>query len=281
MADPARRMRLRDGTLWPIPITLDVGDALADTLSAGDHLALRDPEGVMLAALHVEEVWHPDREAEAAAVFGTASREHPGVAHRFDRTEPAYIGGRGGPGWWRSRPATPCTAPHHELTLRAAKEIEASLLIHPVVGMTKPGDVAALAPAAGDAHGGPFYGPYAELGVAMVSFELMVYVEDSGGAGDPVPWFTFPAVADELARSHQPRHRQGFMLLFTGLSELTLAAMCATSPDEPPPGVLTPVRIRLMWMAGARSWLDLVQLRALLCSSSQAVRRRACSADEA
>ena len=94
MADPARRMRLSDGTLWPIPITLDVGDALADTPSAGDHLALRDPEGVMLVALHVEDVWHPDREAEAAAVFGTVSREHPGVAHLFDRTEPAYVGGR-------------------------------------------------------------------------------------------------------------------------------------------------------------------------------------------
>ena len=77
----------------------------------------------MLAVLHVEDVWRPDREAEAEAVFGTASREHPGVAHLLDRTAPAYVGGRvegvqpvphydwGGPGWWRSRPATPCTAP--------------------------------------------------------------------------------------------------------------------------------------------------------------------------
>jgi sulfate adenylyltransferase len=54
-------MRLADGTLWPIPVTLDVPESVARDLGAGATLALRDPEGVMLAALHVEDVWKPDR----------------------------------------------------------------------------------------------------------------------------------------------------------------------------------------------------------------------------
>src|SRR3990172_11175013 len=74
-------MRLADGTLWPIPITLDVPESLAREVRDGSMLALRDAEGVMLAALRVDEVFHPDRGAEAKAVFGTDSLEHPGVAY--------------------------------------------------------------------------------------------------------------------------------------------------------------------------------------------------------
>ena len=59
------KMRLADGTLWPVPITLDVSEATADKLSTGSCLALRDAEGVMLAVLHVEDIWRPDRKAEA------------------------------------------------------------------------------------------------------------------------------------------------------------------------------------------------------------------------
>ena len=165
-----RELRLPDGTLWPIPITLDIPDHLAERLSVGAVLALRDAEGVMLAALHVEDLWCPDREGEAEAVFGTARREHPGVAYLLDRTNRVYVGGRleglqlpvhydyralrhtpaelraifvklG----WRSVVAfqtrNPMHRAHQELTLRAAKEAEANLLIQPVVGMTKPGDV--------------------------------------------------------------------------------------------------------------------------------------------
>src|SRR5437762_1313652 len=72
-------MRLADGTIWPIPITLDVHEAFAKSLRPGQTVALRDPEGVMLAALHVEEVWQPDRTAEVKSVYGTTSRAHPGV----------------------------------------------------------------------------------------------------------------------------------------------------------------------------------------------------------
>jgi sulfate adenylyltransferase len=165
-----REARLDDGTLWPIPITLDLPDAVAEKLGPSSHLALRDAEGVMLAVLHVEDVWQPDREAEARGVFGSTHGEHPGVAYLLKQTNPAYVGGRiegvslphhydyrmlrlapaevraefSKRGWRKVvafQTRNPMHRAHQELTLRAAKEVEASLLIHPVVGMTKPGDV--------------------------------------------------------------------------------------------------------------------------------------------
>jgi sulfate adenylyltransferase len=333
-------MRLSDGTLWPIPVTLDVPDELATQVGPGASVALRDPEGVMLAVLNVEEVYQPDRQAEAEAVFGTTDTAHPGVAHLLERTHPNYLSGtlegiqlpahhdylalRHTPaelraefarlGWRRVvafQTRNPLHRAHHELTLRAAKEVEANLLIHPVVGMTKPGDVdhytrvrcyqaimdgyphntamLSLLPLAmrmggpreavwhaiirrnhgvthlivgrdhagpgADERGRPFYGPYdaqdlvrqheAELGMTMVPFRQMVYVEHLDGyfPEDEVPsgartlsisgteqrrrlnegrtlpeWFTPPAVAAELRRSYPPRARQGFTVFFTGLS---------------------------------------------------------------
>src|SRR6185503_2083621 len=74
-------MRLASGALWPMPITLDVAEALAGTLKAGSRLALKDGEGRILAVLTVEDCWQPDREAEAKAVFGTTDLLHPGAAH--------------------------------------------------------------------------------------------------------------------------------------------------------------------------------------------------------
>jgi sulfate adenylyltransferase len=163
-------MRLVDGTLWPIPITLDVPEDLASNLESGSSLALRDPEGVMLAVLHVEDVWKPDRSAEAESVFGTTKPEHPGVEHLIGQTNDYYIGGtlegiqlpihydfrnlRKTPaelrkelarlGWRRVvafQTRNPMHRAHHELTLRAAKEVQASLLIHPAVGLARPGDL--------------------------------------------------------------------------------------------------------------------------------------------
>jgi len=125
---------------------------------------------VMLAALHVEDVWRPDREEEAEKVFGTLNPEHPGVDHLLNRTHPVYVGGRleglqlpvhydfrrdrltprqlreefARLGWRKVvafQTRNPMHRAHVELTLRAAKEVEANLLVHPVVGMTKPGDV--------------------------------------------------------------------------------------------------------------------------------------------
>ena len=87
-------MRLADGTLWPMPVTLDVPEETAAELGAGASLALRDPEGVMLAALHISELYRPDREQEAKLVFGTTDKSHPGVAYLLDRSNPVYVSGR-------------------------------------------------------------------------------------------------------------------------------------------------------------------------------------------
>src|SRR5712691_4142027 len=88
-------MKLTSGVLWPIPITLDVTEEFAKKLQPGSSkIALRDPEGVMLAVLHVEEVWQPDRKAEAESVFGTVSAAHPGVDYVLNKANPWYVGGR-------------------------------------------------------------------------------------------------------------------------------------------------------------------------------------------
>jgi sulfate adenylyltransferase len=163
-------LRLRNGLLWPIPIVLDVTEEFAKSIGPGKLVALRDAEGVMLAALHVDEVWQPDRMAEVEAVYGTANPHHPGVNQVLQGSNPWYVGGRlegiqspvhydfrslrYGPaelraefvrlGWRRIvafQTRNPMHRAHQELTLRAAKKVEANLLIHPSVGMTKPGDV--------------------------------------------------------------------------------------------------------------------------------------------
>jgi sulfate adenylyltransferase len=336
-----QNMRLVSGVLWPMPITLDVSEDFAKKLTAGSSkIALRDPEGVMLAALHVEEIWQPDRKAEAKAVFGTTSAAHPGADYAINKANPWYVGGKieglqipphydfrslrltpaelraefAREGWRRVvafQTRNPMHRAHVELAFRAAKQVEANLLIHPVVGMTKPGDVdyytrvrcyqlllskfpqstakLSLLPLAmrmggpreaiwhalirknhgcshfivgrdhagpgKDTDGKPFYGPYeaqevfkkheADIGVTMVPFNMMVYLEDqdryvpddevkngdrvlniSGtelrqrlNEGREIPaWFTYPEVVAELRRSFPPRHKQGVTLFFTGLS---------------------------------------------------------------
>jgi len=89
-----RGMRLKDGTLWPIPVVLDVTEDVAVRLARTPRLALHDPEGTPLALLRVEEVWKPDRRAEAEAVYGTTDLDHPGVAHLLEKTHTHYVGGR-------------------------------------------------------------------------------------------------------------------------------------------------------------------------------------------
>ncbi|MDY7034578.1 MAG: adenylyltransferase, partial [Thermodesulfobacteriota bacterium] len=65
------RMRLQNGTLWPIPVCMDVTEVEANRLEAGQSVALRDPEGFMLAVMHIEEIWPIDRKREAQAVYDT------------------------------------------------------------------------------------------------------------------------------------------------------------------------------------------------------------------
>ncbi len=162
-------MRLVDGTLWPIPITLDVSAEVGEGLAPGSKLALRDPEGVMLAVITVDDVWQPDLASEGELVFG-GNPEHPAVVHLAKDTNPFYVGGpvealepprhydnmevRTTPaqirekfaalGWQKVvafQTRNPMHRAHQEITFRAARELETNLLIHPVVGKTKPGDV--------------------------------------------------------------------------------------------------------------------------------------------
>ncbi|MBF9032131.1 bifunctional sulfate adenylyltransferase/adenylylsulfate kinase [Rhodobacterales bacterium HKCCE3408] len=163
-------MRLADGSLWPIPVTLDVSEAFAKGIEEGQDIALRDPEGVILAILSVTDKWTPDKKTEAEAVFGADDLAHPSVNYLHNTAGPVYLGGpitgitppthydfrarRDTPnelrayfrklGWRRVvafQTRNPLHRAHQELTFRAAKEAQANLLIHPVVGMTKPGDV--------------------------------------------------------------------------------------------------------------------------------------------
>ncbi len=72
-------MRIADGTLWPIPVTLDVSQAFADKIEAGQDIALRDQEGVILAILSITDKWTPDKAKEAELVFGADDLAHPAV----------------------------------------------------------------------------------------------------------------------------------------------------------------------------------------------------------
>jgi sulfate adenylyltransferase len=333
-------MRTADGTLWPIPITLDVSEVFADRVAPGQDIALRDAEGVILAVLSITDKWVPDKSVEAEKVFGADDLAHPAVNYLHNTAGKVYLGGpitgiqqpvhydfkarRDTPnelrayfrklGWRRIvafQTRNPLHRAHQELTFRAAREAEANLLIHPVVGMTKPGDVDHFTrvrcyeavldkyPAqttalsllnlamrmagpreavwhgiirrnhgcthmiVGRDHAGPgknsqgkdFYDPYAaqelfarhaaEIGIEMVDFKHMVYVQekaqyypaneipegcsvlDISGTelrrrlreGLEIPeWFSFPEVVAELRKTSPARSRQGFTVFFTGLS---------------------------------------------------------------
>jgi sulfate adenylyltransferase len=89
-----RDLRLEDGTLFPLPITLDVSEPAAAKLQPGALLALRDPEGVLLAVLRVSETWRPDCETEARQLFGTTALDHPGVFRLLQETHPIRVAGR-------------------------------------------------------------------------------------------------------------------------------------------------------------------------------------------
>ncbi len=164
------KMRLSSGVLWPIPITLDVSEEFAKSIQSGDRIALRDLEGVIIATLDVGDVWTPDKDAETQGVYGTTDETHPAIHYLRNIANPVYVGGRlrgveapihydfkhlrNSPAELRERfrklgwrkvvafqTRNPMHRAHQELTLRAAFDVEANLLIHPVVGMTKPGDV--------------------------------------------------------------------------------------------------------------------------------------------
>lgn len=164
------RIRLQDGTIWPIPVCLDVTEIEAGKLEAGQSVALRDPEGFMLAVMHIEEIWATDKAKEARAVYGTDDLLHPGVDYLFNHAGTHYVGGRiegiNMPlhfdfkhlrlspqevrsacmklGWRRVvgfQTRNPLHKAQFEMTLMAMRQAKANLLLQPVVGYTKPGDI--------------------------------------------------------------------------------------------------------------------------------------------
>ncbi|NBD39018.1 MAG: bifunctional sulfate adenylyltransferase/adenylylsulfate kinase [Verrucomicrobia bacterium] len=164
------KMRLRSDLLWPIPINLDVTEEFADGLGTGERISLRDREGVVVAILTVEDIWKVDKLEEANFVYGTELEDHPGVDYLLHHAHDVYVGGkvvgveppthydfkllRDSPSELRGRfrklgwrkvvafqTRNPMHRAHQELSFRAAHENEANLLIHPVVGMTRKGDI--------------------------------------------------------------------------------------------------------------------------------------------
>lgn len=162
--------RLPKGEVWPMPITLDVKADQAATLKIGEKIGLYDQEGLHLANMIITDIWQPNKSAEAMAVYKTLDETHPGVNYLMNIAGDVYIGGtlekvalpnhydfthlRFTPEQLKQKfkekgikkvvafqTRNPMHRAHQELTLRAAKEQGAHLLIHPVVGMTKPGDV--------------------------------------------------------------------------------------------------------------------------------------------
>ncbi len=161
-----RNMRLANGVLWPVPITLDIPEDLAERLSVGDRLALRDPEGVMLAAMTIAEVWEPDREAERDALYGSGIRSGgtpPPLGPRYAvagaiegvqlpvhhdyrelRLTPVELRRWFARLGWRRVLAFQTHQTMHRaqqwLTQRTALDSGANLLLHPLVGSTRSGD---------------------------------------------------------------------------------------------------------------------------------------------
>lgn len=160
-------MRLADGTLFPIPITLPVQPD-ADFHLDGD-IALRDEKNNLLAIMTVEEIYPWDRDELARKVLGTLDIRHPLVVemarwgrvnisgrlevlalpHHYDfqelRLTPEQTRERlerlGHPNVVAFQTRNPLHRVHEELTKRAAAEVDGVLLLHPSVGLTKPGDV--------------------------------------------------------------------------------------------------------------------------------------------
>lgn len=163
-------MRLADGTLWPVPINLDVTEVFASDAKAGEEITLRDPEGVVIANLVISDIWTPDRQHEAIQVFGTTDTTHPGVRTLLSDNNPVYIGGkltgvtpplhydfasyRRAPlelrehfavqGWqdviaFQTR--NPIHKAHVIMMKRLMAKHQSKLVIHTAVGKTKPGDI--------------------------------------------------------------------------------------------------------------------------------------------
>lgn len=163
-------MRLANGTLWPMPITLDVSACFAEQITIGQNITLRDAEGVVIANLEVSDCWRADKAREAQAVFATDKDCHPGVHYLNAEAGEFYLGGtlvgvtpplyydfnqyRDTPaslreefsrrGWGNVialQTRNPMHRAHVIMTKRLMAENNANFVVHTAVGMTKPGDL--------------------------------------------------------------------------------------------------------------------------------------------
>lgn len=160
-------MRLSDGTLWPLPITLTTDPK--DLPTVGDEIVLRNANNDVMAVMTLDEVYHWDAETEARLAYGSNDAKHPMVSEMvkwgkvcisgpmkvvnlpkyYDfvelRRTPLQVRGllenMGHDNVVAFQTRNPLHRIHEELTKRAADKVGGSLLVHPVVGMTKPGDV--------------------------------------------------------------------------------------------------------------------------------------------
>ncbi|MBI5822771.1 MAG: bifunctional sulfate adenylyltransferase/adenylylsulfate kinase [Chloroflexi bacterium] len=162
-----KEMRLADGTLFPLPVTLTADPKELPTV--GEELALRNTNFDLIAVMTLDEIYHWDAETEAALAYGTTDSKHPMVSE-MGRWGKVCISGpmkvvnlpryydfvnlRHTPAQVRTmleemghdnvvafQTRNPLHRIHEELTKRAAAQVNGSLIVHPVVGMTKPGDV--------------------------------------------------------------------------------------------------------------------------------------------
>ncbi len=162
--------KLLNGAIWPIPIVLDVPDKFLKALDKNEHISLRNAEGFLLAILKVKEFWSPNKKDEANSVFKTIDQNHPGVDYLFNHTNSNYISGELVPiqsnkyfdfthlrkspqevrdffrlNNWKDviafQTRNPMHRAHFELTKLAMDEHNSKLLIHPVIGISKPGDI--------------------------------------------------------------------------------------------------------------------------------------------
>jgi len=162
--------KLSNGLVWPIPIVLDVPDQFLKSLDKNEYISLRNAEGFLLAILKVNEFWAPDKKEEANSVFKSNDPNHPGVDYLFNHTNNNYISGELVPiqsnkyfdfthlrkspqevrdffrlNNWKDviafQTRNPMHRAHFELTKLAMDEHNSKLLIHPVIGISKPGDI--------------------------------------------------------------------------------------------------------------------------------------------
>jgi len=163
-------MRIETGHLFPIPIVLDVNENFSQNLELNERIILRHKEGYVIAKMIVESIWKPNFKREAQTLYKTIDNLHPAVNSLFHSNNKVYLGGKiekvmmpnhydyekyrlmpkdvknkfKKMGWNKIiafQTRNPLHKAHVEMTFRSMEEYNANLLLHPVVGQTKTGDI--------------------------------------------------------------------------------------------------------------------------------------------